>query len=537
MSGAASSGTIEGMTRVRRSQVATAALLGMVSVAGGVAVAELASGALRQRVSPLVAVAEQVIALTPGPVVETAISVVGSYDKPLLVALTLAAVLGLGALVGVVAMRSLLSAQALFLALGAVVLWAVHARVAGSTSTYLPAIAGLVASLALLAVLRPRAAAAAAARKGLATEPQTADEGGPVDERSRRQFLTLTGAVALSSLVVGAAGRYLAGSRAAVENARRRLNLPVRPAPTPTGTEQEADGIAPWVTSQRDFYRIDTTLSVPQVVPEEWQLRVHGEVDRELTLSYQDLLDRGLEDAWVTLCCVSNQVGGDLIGNARWSGVRLADVLAEAGVAAGADAVKSTSADGWTCGTPLVALTDDRNALLAVAMNGEPLTPEHGFPVRMVVPGLYGYVSATKWVVDLEVTRFDNFSAFWTERGWSAQGPIKTQSRIDVPADGADLPAGNVVIGGVAWAQHTGIAGVEVRVDDGSWMTASLAAQPSIDSWVQWSVPWQASPGSHDIAVRATDRSGYTQTADIADVVPDGATGWHTVTVTVKGSG
>ncbi|MBA3984818.1 MAG: molybdopterin-dependent oxidoreductase, partial [Acidimicrobiia bacterium] len=238
--------------------------------------------------------------------------------------------------------------------------------------------------------------------------------------------------------------------------------------------------------------------------------------------------------AWITLCCVSNEVGGDLISNARWSGVRIADVLAEVGVHNDADAVLSTSEDGWTCGTPLAALTDDRNALLAVAMNGEPLTPEHGFPVRMVVPGLYGYVSATKWVVDLEVTRFSDFSAFWTDRGWSQDGPVKTQSRIDVPRAGADLAAGDVAIGGIAWAQHTGIAKVEVRVDDGEWADATLGADPSIDTWVQWSHVWSATGGEHDISVRATDTSGYTQTSALADVVPDGATGWHTINVDVS---
>nr|MBA3233592.1 molybdopterin-dependent oxidoreductase [Propionibacteriales bacterium] len=198
-----------------------------------------------------------------------------------------------------------------------------------------------------------------------------------------------------------------------------------------------------------------------------------------------------------------------------------------------ADAVLSTSDDGWTCGTPLAALTDDRNAMFAVAMNGKPLSPEHGFPVRMVVPGLYGYVSATKWVVDLEVTSFGDFSAFWTNRGWSEQGPIKTQSRIDVPRDRARRAEGEVAIGGIAWAQHTGINKVEVRVDDGDWVEATLGTDASIDAWCQWSLLWQASVGEHELAVRATDKAGYTQTSDVADVLPNGATGWHTISVKV----
>ena len=252
-------------------------------------------------------------------------------------------------------------------------------------------------------------------------------------------------------------------------------------------------------------------------------------VDREITLTYDDLLARQMTEAWVTLCCVSNPVGGDLIGNAWWSGVRIADVLAEAGVSPDADAVRQTSQDGWNCGTPIEALTDDRNALLAVAMNGRPLPVDHGFPVRMVVPGLYGFVSATKWVVDLEVTRFDRFTAYWTERGWSARGPVKTQSRIEVPRNGSEVPAGVVRVGGHAWAQHTGIDKVEVRVDGDAWQPAELGGVPGNDTWVQWAASLDVPPGSHTLAVRATDRSGYTQTAARADGVPDGATGWHTI--------
>jgi hypothetical protein len=252
-------------------------------------------------------------------------------------------------------------------------------------------------------------------------------------------------------------------------------------------------------------------------------------VDREITLTYRELVERRLTEAWVTICCVSNPVGGDLIGNAWWSGVRVADLLAEAGVRPGADAVKQTSEDGWTCGTPISALTDDRNAMLAIAMNGEPLPLEHGFPVRMVVPGLFGYVSATKWLVDLEVTSFDRFSAYWTDRGWSEKGPVKTESRIEVPRDGDDVEAGSVRVGGQAWAQHTGIESVEFRLDGDAWRTAELGRVPNDDTWVQWSGTVDVGTGTHTLAVRATDRSGYAQTAARADVVPDGATGWHNI--------
>ncbi|MFZ0141995.1 MAG: molybdopterin-dependent oxidoreductase, partial [Aeromicrobium sp.] len=266
--------------------------------------------------------------------------------------------------------------------------------------------------------------------------------------------------------------------------------------------------------------------------PTEWTLRIHGMVDREMTVTYRNLLDRGLRDAWVTLCCVSNPVGGDLISNTVFSGVPMKDLLEEAGVQSGADMLLSTSEDGWTCGTPLAVLTDGRDAMLALGMDGVPLPVEHGFPVRQVVPGLYGYVSATKWVTDWEVTRFDDSEAYWTQRGWSAQGPIKTHSRIDVPRTTVD--AGVVTVAGVAWAQHTGITKVEVRVDDEAWQKAELASVPTNDTWVQWRWEWDAHRGDHRLEVRATDASGYTQTSARADVVPDGATGYHGVDISVS---
>jgi DMSO/TMAO reductase YedYZ molybdopterin-dependent catalytic subunit len=308
----------------------------------------------------------------------------------------------------------------------------------------------------------------------------------------------------------------------------------LRKRAAPAGASAGIEGVARWRTPNETFYRIDTALAVPHVLPAEWRLRIHGMVDREIEIGYDELVARGLVEAWLTLCCVSNEVGGSLIGNAHWTGVPVARLLREAGVEPGADAVLQTSADGWTCGTPLEALTDGRNALLAVGMNGEPLPVEHGFPVRMVVPGLYGFVSATKWVVDLEVSRFEDFSAYWTERGWSETGPVKTQSRIDVPRPGASLSAGQVAVGGIAWAQHTGISRVEVRVDDGPWGQARLAAVPNLDTWRQWAYLWDATPGDHSLSVRATDSGGYTQTGEEQGVVPDGATGWHTIGVSVS---
>jgi hypothetical protein len=287
------------------------------------------------------------------------------------------------------------------------------------------------------------------------------------------------------------------------------------------------------VVPNGDFYRIDTALTVPRLTTAGWSLRVWGEVDREVRLDWAGLLAKPLVQRYLTLACVSNEIGGDLVGNALWTGWPVRELLALAGPKAGADMVLSRSADGWTASTPLAALTDGRDALLAVAMNGEPLPFEHGFPVRLVVPGLYGYVSATKWVTELKVTRYAVDEGYWTPRGWSALGPVKTASRIDVPRSGAKVGPGQVAVAGVAWAMHRGIRAVQVRVDDGPWADARVAAEPTLDSWRQWVYPWDATAGSHVLTVRAQDETGQWQTDQVAPVAPDGATGYHSVTVRV----
>ncbi|MEU4770422.1 molybdopterin-dependent oxidoreductase [Micromonospora sp. NPDC023644] len=358
----------------------------------------------------------------------------------------------------------------------------------------------------------------------------------PSDPASRRRFLTGAGLLVGAAGVAGLGGRWLAGRRG-VSAAREAVVLPAPAAPAPAvpaGADLSLTQLAPYVTPNFGFYRIDTALVVPQVDPETWRLRIHGRVRNEIELSLADLLARPMVERYVTLACVSNEVGGDLVGNARWLGVPIRELLDEAGPEEGADQVVGRSVDGWTCGTPTAVLRDGRDALLAVGMNGEPLPVEHGFPARMVVPGLYGYVSACKWVTELELTSFADFDAYWVPRGWSAQGPVKTQSRIDTPRPRNRLTAGAVTVAGVAWAQHRGIRRVEVRVDDGPWREAELAAVVSVDTWVQWSWRWDATPGEHTLSVRATDATGETQTGRRQAVAPDGATGWHRVTVTVR---
>jgi DMSO/TMAO reductase YedYZ molybdopterin-dependent catalytic subunit len=343
--------------------------------------------------------------------------------------------------------------------------------------------------------------------------------------------LLRAGVIVAGATVLGTVGRVVGRGRRHVEEARRLLRLPgVSEPQVPAGVRVGLQGVTPWATPADAFYRIDTAFVVPTIEPTDWQLRIHGMVDREIVLTYQQLIDRQVTQSWVTLNCVSNPVGGDLIGNAWWSGVRIADLLEAAGVQPGADAVLQTSDDGWTCGTPLGALTDQRDAMLAFAMNGSPLPIEHGFPVRTIVPGLYGYVSACKWVVEMKVTRFADIEAYWTTKGWAELGPVKMSSRIDVPGDGGEVLASGGRVGGMAWSQHTGISAVEIAVDGGPWQPADIGGVPSTDTWVQWVATVDVEPGEHTLAVRATDADGQVQTGDEQDTLPDGATGWHTIT-------
>ena len=414
---------------------------------------------------------------------------------------------------GVLARRSPGLGVAGFVVLGVIGLIAKQSQFGAPATGVLPILVGVITWLAVLALLTAP------------LRPQPFD-----DTDQQRRFLLLASGVGVGSLVLGALGWNAGGHRRAVDEARKSLKLTgVTSPPVPAGAEVGLGGIESWQTPASRFYRIDTSFSPPAIAPEDWTLRIHGMVDHEITLTYADLLARRRSEMWMTLNCVSNTVGGNLISNAWWSGVRLKDLLEEAGVQSGADAVKQTSDDGWTCGTPLSALTDDRGAMLAFAMNGEPLPIEHGFPVRTIVPGLYGYVSACKWVREIEVTTFDSFTAYWTERGWSAQGPVKLASRIDVPHDGARVSAGRLRVGGSAWQQNTGIQAVEVQLDGSAWQQANLG-RPSIkDSWVQWDATLDVAAGDHQLRVRAVNDDGEVQTAVRAEPAPNGASGWHTI--------
>jgi len=513
-------------------------LAGLAAGLAGLATSYFVAMAMTIRESPVVAVAELVIRLTPGWLAEYLIGLVGSLDKPLLL-LGIFVVLGLlFAWAGRLAKRTWWAPAIIYAALTAVGAVAVGVQRGATAIDAVPVAVGFVTWLVTLSLLTEPLRKAELAAEHEAT-PARSGEAETVDlvggggrelssDHSRRTFVIRAGVIAAGAVVLGAAGRVVGRGRRHVEETRRLLRLPKVTEPrVPAAARVGLKGVSPWQTGNGDFYLIHTAIVVPAIEPKDWSLRIHGLVDRELTFSYSDLVDRQDTEAWITLNCVSNPVGGDLIGNAWWSGVRLAGLLAEAGPQAGADAVLQTSEDGWTCGTPLAAMTDGRNAMLAIAMNGTPLPIEHGFPVRTVVPGLYGYVSACKWVVDLEVTRFDDISAYWTERGWGERGPVKMSSRVDVPRSGEEVPVGEVSFGGVAWAQHTGIQGVEFSVDDGDWRTAEVAALPTTDTWVQWRGTAEVEEGDHLVRVRAIDKLGTVQTEVEADVLPDGATGWH----------
>ena len=503
----------------KRSDRWTGAAAGLASAALGLGVAELVAGFLGRTTTPVVAVGEAFIDRVPAWLKDLAVEWFGTADKVVLIIGVLIVFALLSAAIGVLVTRrrgaGLLAAGML----GLIAVAAIWSRPDTTTTDLWPAVLGAVVSLITLDLLTSRAE-----RVRSASEDPAA---------ARRSFLRSSGVVLLAAAATYAGGRWLGARRSSVEESRESVAELDQTVEPPQGADLGVDGAEPWQTPNGVFYRIDTALSVPLIRAEDWRLRVHGLVEREVTLDYDELVGMGLVDSWVTLTCVSNEVGGYLAGNARWSGVRVADVLALAEPQPQADAVHSMSADGWTAGTPLDVLTDGRDALFAVSMNGEPLPVVHGFPVRMVVPGLYGFVSATKWVVDLEVSRFDAFDAYWSTRGWSEQAPIKTSSRIEVPRASQYVAAGPVAVAGTAWAQHRGIQAVEVRVDGGPWQRARLGIVPSTDTWRQWVWEWNAEPGEHRLQARAIDGAGEVQIEQQAPPAPDGATGWHEVTIEV----
>ncbi|MGW5328017.1 sulfite oxidase [Streptomyces sp. NPDC004014] len=528
-------------------RLALGALSGALAGFAALAVAELVAAGLRPQSSPVIAVGGASIDATPAPVKDWAIRHFGTDDK-LVLQLGILAVLSVLALaLGVLAVRFRRVGAAGVLLFGVVGAAAAISRPDSSSLTdALPSVVGAIVGALLLHVLASRLTAVVrppVSRRELGTAE--AGDGPPAfGGWDRRGFVLAAASAAAASAVVGTVGRSLNVSRGQDAIASRKevvLPRPGSPArPVPDRAALRLPGISPFVTPNTDFYRVDTALVVPKVDATTWRLRIHGKgVRRPASYSFDDLLRRELIERDITLTCVSNEVGGPYVGNARWTGVRLADLLAECGVkppsrSGPADQLVARSVDGMTIGSPVEELLDGRDAMLALGMNGEPLPFEHGFPVRMVVPGLYGFVSACKWIEDIELTTFDSYDPYWVKRGWARKAPIKTESRIDTPKPFARPKAGTVMIAGVAWAQHRGIDKVEVRIDDGPWQQARLADEDTRDTWRQWCLPWQATKGGHTLTVRATDRTGTVQTDTRTRTIPDGAGGWHSVVVTVE---
>lgn len=499
-------------------------IVGVLSVLSGLAGGHLVAGLVDRDSSPLLAVGNAVRDATPYSVTKVVIGLVGTYDKLLLFGGVLLVLTAVGVGAGLLARRRPWPGILAALLLGGIGLVVVLTRPGvGAAGVVAPLVTTLVGAgtFALLWRLATRAR-------------RSGGEASPVS--SRRRFLLTSVGVGVGAGLLGAGGEMLA-RRAGVEASRAAIGpiIPTVPAPPiPPGADFVEAGTPPFLTPLGEFYRVDTALTVPRLRAEDWRLRVHGMVDRELRLTYDDIRSRALVERTVTLTCVSNEVGGPYVSTANFTGVPLRELLLEAGVRPGADQLFSISVDRWTAGTPMdVVLEADRGAMLAIGMNGRPLPLERGFPARLVVPGLYGFVSATKWVVDLEVTTFAERRSYWLQRGWGRVAPIKTQSRIDAPRPLTTVPAGRVTLAGVSWAQPVGIRRVEVRVDGGPWMEAELSTEVSGQTWRMWRLTLPLEPGPRLAEVRATDQTGMTQPEERVAPIPDGATGWHSIQFTV----
>lgn len=545
---------------------ARAGIAGLIAAAAALAAGELAGALAAPRPGPVIAVANKVIDYAPTWFVQFGKDVFGLADKPALIAGTIVISMVLGVAFGLASRRDPQRGVIGIVGFGIIGLFAMASDPQGGPiSAVLIAIVAVVAGVATLLPLL-----GLAVFNRIATDPDTLLANTPLTNTPltntplndtdnnalqtqanvvpvpRRAFLGWAGTAAAVAAGAGIGSKALRG-RSAAAGARAAVTLPLTGETASAAAEIDAavkaaaahpvgqvSGISSLITPNDDFYLIDTALLVPQVDPADWKLTIRGLVDREVTYTYQELLDRAQTVAPVTLSCVSNEIGGGLVGNAVWQGVPLSELLDEAGIQPGATQIRSASVDGWDCGFPTEAAYDGRTALVAVAMNGEPLPLAHGFPVRLVVAGLYGYVSATKWLQEIELTTLEDFDGYWIPRGWAKDAPVKTQSRIDTPRSGSQVAAGvEVPIAGVAWAPNIGIEKVEVQVDDGPWQEAELGDSLGANAWRQWYLPWMPVGGQHEVRVRATDGSGVTQTETRTQPAPDGASGWHRITVNV----
>jgi DMSO/TMAO reductase YedYZ molybdopterin-dependent catalytic subunit len=510
---------------------AAAAVAGAIAAGAALGVSELVTGVAGKGPSLVSAVGTEFIDRFAGSLKSLAVSLFGTNDKSALVVGIVIVSILLGALFGVIAAWRFWIGAAGFAMFGAVGAWAYARDPFGSPAVAITAavisVAVAVATLRLLLeVARPKP-----------VEHVAAPQNPSVRRTPRRTFIVGAAALSAGAAASAALGRRLRSSEV-VESARRTIRIP-RPASVqavPATQPFTVPALSPYVTPNADFYRIDTALFAPAVDVDSWRLAVSGMVDEPFSIAYDELLSLASEERAVTLQCVSNEIGGSLVGNAVWQGVPLDVLLDRAGVQQGATQIVGRSVDRWTAGFPTELARDGRVAMVAYAMNGQPLPVAHGFPARLIVAGLYGYVSATKWLSKIELTTWDGFDGYWIPRGWAKEGPIKTASRIDVPRSGLTVPTGRTAVAGVAWAPTRGIERVELQVDDEEWQACRLGDVASKNTWVQWLYEWDAKPGDHVLTVRATDGNGQTQTSEIQPPAPDGATGWHSRRVRVDGS-
>jgi DMSO/TMAO reductase YedYZ molybdopterin-dependent catalytic subunit len=513
-------------TSAPQSTRARGILSGLVAAGAAVGIGELIAGLLNVA-GPIVAVANRVIQLAPPGAKAFAVQLLGSNDKPALILGTVVALVVFAAVIGAAATRRWWVGPAGIALFGVIGALAGITDFGASVTAALPSLVGAVVGIPVLALLLGQISRL--------TPGPSATSGGRGALTSRRSFLAAGGVAALAAAGFGWLGRFLQG-RIKVSTGRDMLTLPqaseVLNQPIPPGASVDVEGMTPFITPTGEFYRVDTALEVPRVAVADWRLRVSGMVGRPMALSWQDIAAKPLTDVPITMTCVSNQVGQELVDNARWRGVRLSTLLDEAGVDSSATQIVGRSVDGYTCGFPVKAAYD-RPALLAIGFNDEPLPLPRGYPARLIVPGLYGYVSATKWLQEIQLTTFEDFDQYWVPRGWDAKAPIKLMSRIERPGGFGDVQPGEVMVAGSAWDQDVGIQKVEVRIDDGDWQEAELAEEVNIYTWRQWKFPWQATSGRHDITVRAINKNGEVQTDEKAPPKPNGASGWHSVAVFV----
>ena len=521
------------------------AATGVAAAGVAVGVGHLVAAVLSPPASPLIAVGSALIDAAPTPAKTFAVRVLGNADKPVLIGGVAVALLVFAAVLGLLAWTHRRVALAGIALLG--VVGAATAVYRGDALDAVPSVVAGAAGVAALLLVVSRSGAAPAPRPsrdvpapvaipGHADRADRADHSAATPSKAlgRRSFVAALGLTAAVAAVAGGGGVVVGRVRSAGAAARRTLGLPSPASPAkPLPASAQLPGMTPFTTPVDDFYRVDISLVTPQIDAGSWSLTIDGMVDNPLTLTYDELLAMPMIERDITLTCVSNEVGGPYVSSGRWLGVPLATLLERVGVQPGVEQLYSYSLDsGYTASTPVQAVTDGRDAMIAVGLDGKPLSDARGYPARMIVPGLFGFVANTKWLERIELTTYAERTAYWTERKWATDGPILTQSRIDLPKSLATLPKDKPVIAGVAWAQHRGIEKVEVQVDDGEWQEADLATDAGVDLWRQWSLRFEGPPGLHSARVRATDVTGATQPEQRTKVFPDGARGWHQIQFT-----